>query len=93
MEISGLPHDAPAPFAPATIPAERLAEEREIVQAVKALNGAEMFGHENQLMFQRDSQTQRMVIRMVDRRTNEVVAQIPSEHVLRMAEDLKKASK
>jgi uncharacterized FlaG/YvyC family protein len=93
MEISGVRNDAPAPFAPATIPAGQSAENREIVQAVKALNGAEMFGHDNQLMFQRDSHTQRMVIRMVNRRTNEVVTQIPSEYVLRMAEDLKRSSR
>jgi uncharacterized FlaG/YvyC family protein len=93
MEISAVRANAPAPPAPETIPAVQAAENRDVVQAVKALNGAEMFGHDNQLMFQRDAQTQRMVIRMVDRKTNEVVTQIPAEYVLRLAEDLKRASK
>jgi uncharacterized FlaG/YvyC family protein len=71
------------------IPADRAAENRDIVQAVKAVNGAELFGQDNQLMFQRDPTTQRMVIQMVNRRTKEVVLQIPPEYVLRLAKDLK----
>jgi uncharacterized FlaG/YvyC family protein len=74
----------------ATIPVEKAAENREVVQAIKALNGTEMFGQDNQLMFQRDQQSQRMVVRVVNRKTNEVVSQIPAEYVLRLAEDLKK---
>jgi uncharacterized FlaG/YvyC family protein len=89
MEISGVRGNVPAPPAPAVVPAEQAAENREVVQAVKALNGTEMFGPDNQLMFQRDAQTQRMVIRMVNRKTDEVVVQIPAEYVLRLAEDLK----
>ena len=51
--------------------------------------GAELFGQDNQLTFQRDIETQRMVIRMVNRRTNEVISQIPAEYVLRLSQDLK----
>ena len=76
--------------ASAAIPVEKAAENRELVQAVKALNGTEMFGQDNQLLFQRDPQSQRMVVRVVNRKTNEVVSQIPSDHVLRLAEDLKR---
>jgi len=74
---------APAP----TTPADRAAESREVVQAVKALNGAEMFGHDNVLEFAKDRQTHRMVIRVVNKQTEEVVSQIPPEYVLRLAED------
>ena len=62
---------------------------RDVVQAVKALNGAEMFG-ENELTFQKDQQTHRMVIRIVDKKTQDVVMQIPPEYVLELAEDLKR---
>lgn len=62
-------------------------EARDVVQAIKALNGAEMFGPENELRFQRDLQTQRMVVRLVNRKTSEVVTQVPAEYVLRLAED------
>ena len=79
---------APARSA-APVPAETAANNREIVQAIKALNGTEMFGQDNQLMFQRDSKTQRMVIRVVNQKTKEVVSQIPPEYVLALAEDAK----
>ena len=72
------------------IPVEKAAENREVVQAIKALNGTEMFGQDNQLMFQRDPKSQRMVVRVVNRKTNEVISQIPAEYVLRLAEELKK---
>ena len=64
---------------------DQAAENREVVRAVKALNGTEMFGEENQLMFRRDPETQRMVVRVVNRKTEEVISQIPAEYVLRLA--------
>jgi uncharacterized FlaG/YvyC family protein len=60
-------------------------ENRELIQAVRALNSTEMFGHDNELMFQRDRRTQRMVIQVVNRETHEVISQIPPEYVLRLA--------
>ena len=74
------------------IPVEKAAENREVVQAIKAVNGTEMFGQDNQLMFQRDPESQRMVVRVVNRKTNEVVSQIPAEYVLRLAEELEATS-
>ncbi|MBZ5623084.1 MAG: flagellar protein FlaG [Acidobacteriia bacterium] len=71
------------------IPTEKAAENRPIIQAVKALNGTEMFGHDNQLTFQRDPESKRMVLQVINRNTHEVVSQIPPEYVLRLAEDLK----
>jgi uncharacterized FlaG/YvyC family protein len=82
--VQALPVTAPA------IPVDQAVEKREVVQAVKALNGTEMFGQENELLFQRDTQTQRMVIRVVNRKTKEVVTQVPPEYVLRLADDLKR---
>jgi flagellar protein FlaG len=90
MEITAVDRSAQPQTAPvATIPVEQAAENRDVVRAIKALNGTEMFGEENQLMFRRDPETQRMVIRVVNRQTEEVVSQIPAEYVLRLAEDLK----
>ncbi len=79
---------APAP----TIPVDKAAENREIIQAVKALNGTEMFGQDNVLTFQRDQQTHKMVIRVVNRNTQEVVSQIPAEYLLRLSQDPKPAT-
>ena len=77
---------APAPVAPV----DKTAERRQVVQAVKAVNGTEMFGPENELRFQRDPQTRRMVIKVVNRKTSEVLSQVPAEYVLRLAEDVRK---
>jgi flagellar protein FlaG len=77
----------PAPTV-STEPAEKAAANRDIVQAIKALNSTEMFG-DNELDFQKDPQTQRMVVRVVDRKTKEVISQVPPEYVLRLAENWK----
>lgn len=76
---------APAP----TAPVDKAAEVREVIQAVKALNATEMFGQDNVLMFEKDRHSQRMVIRVVNKNTKEVVSQIPAEYVLRLADDAK----
>ena len=90
MDITAVNRVQALPATAPVIPVDQAAEKREVVQAVKALNGTEMFGQENELLFQRDTQTQRMVIRVVNRKTKEVVTQVPPEYVLRLADDLKR---
>ena len=80
------PWSAAAPVAPVELPQAQ----REVIQAVKALNAAEMFGQENELLFQMDRQAHRVVVQVVNRQTREVVSQVPPEYLLRMAEDLQK---
>jgi uncharacterized FlaG/YvyC family protein len=80
------------PAAPASA-AEQPAQTRDVVQAVKALNATEMFGQENELVFQMDQQAKRMVLQIVNRQTKEVVLQIPPEYVLRLSEDMKNLEK
>jgi flagellar protein FlaG len=90
MDITGVNRNFSAPVTGvAEIPTEKAAENRPIIQAVKALNGTEMFGHDNQLTFQRDPESKRMVVQVINRNTHEVVSQIPPEYVLRLTEDLK----
>jgi flagellar protein FlaG len=64
------------------------AENRELIQAVKAVNQAELFGSGNELSFTMDRDSKRPVIRIVDRTTKEVIRQLPPEYLLRMAQDL-----
>ena len=64
-------------------------ENREIIQAVHAVNASVQLGNNNELTFSLDRQSRRPVIKIVNRETNEVVQQIPNEQVLRLAEDLK----
>jgi uncharacterized FlaG/YvyC family protein len=65
------------------------AANREIIQAVRAVNASVKLGDNNELTFSLDRQTRRPIIKIVNRKTNEVVLQIPNEQVLRLAEDLK----
>ena len=78
-----------APTNTNPVPVDQAAQNREVVQAVKALNGTEMFGEDNQLRFQKDPQTGRMVVKVVNSKTNEVISQIPPQYVLALAADLK----
>jgi len=89
MDLSALNRVEPSVAAVPVSPLEQPAQHRDVVQAVKALNGTEMFGKENELMFQMDRQTKRMVIQVVNQQTKEVISQIPPEYVLRLSEGLR----
>ena len=88
MEITPVSRnmDLSVPLAP-LVASDKQAEQREIIQEVKAVNGAQMLGSENELMFQFDRNSQRMVVRVVNRQTGDLVSQVPPEYVLRLAED------
>jgi uncharacterized FlaG/YvyC family protein len=91
MDLTAIDRSATGVYAPApAVAVDKTAEKREVVQAVKTINGTEMFGPENELRFQKDPETHRLVVRVVNRRSGEVLSQVPEEYVLRLAEDLKK---
>jgi uncharacterized FlaG/YvyC family protein len=90
MEIGSIQSSTQAlAVVPSPVSATETAEKQDIVQAVKALSGTELFGQDNELTFVLDRQTRKPVVRIVNRQTNEVVRQIPPESVLRLAEDLR----
>lgn len=88
--LSRITQGLPAVATP--ISADNASQNRQVVQAVKALNKSEMFGQDNGLDFQTDPVTKRLVVRVVNRTTGEVVSQIPPEYVLQLADDLKQKS-
>ena len=63
-------------------------EQRNLIQAVKAVNASGMLGQDNELTFVLDRALRRAITQIVSKQTGEVVEQIPSEYVLRMAEEL-----
>lgn len=65
---------------------------RDIVQAVGTVNAAGMLGQDNELSFLMDRETQRPVLRIVNRKTKEVIRQVPPEYVLRLARQLRARS-
>lgn len=72
-----------------SVRSERAEKNKEIAQAVKAANDAGGVGPSSELRFAIDQDTGRALIRIVDRVTDEVIAQLPPETALRAAEVLK----
>jgi uncharacterized FlaG/YvyC family protein len=68
-------------------PAKPSEDQKALLQAVKVVNAAEMFGQENQLTFRVDRAAGIAVVRIVNRKTGELVQEIPNEQVLKMAEE------
>ena len=90
MDITAVNRGLPASVgAVSDIPVPKAQEHRDIVRAVRALNQTETCGQDNHLTFHRDQYSRQMVLRVVNRKTGDVVLQVPSEDVLRMAESLK----
>jgi uncharacterized FlaG/YvyC family protein len=90
MEIESIrtnTHTLPA--VPSSVTPDTPVEQKDIIQAVKALSETELFGQNNELTFALDRETRKPVLRIVDRKTNEVVRQIPPESALQLAADLK----
>ena len=62
-------------------------ERRQLIQAVKRLNEAELWGSKNELRIFVDERTRRPAVRIVNRETQEVLQQYPPESVLSLAKD------
>ena len=77
----------PAPTAGPTVPVVARAEQEQLIKAIKAVNATEVFGQDTELVFVLDRQTRKPLLRLVDMRTNEVIRQVPTEHVLRLARE------
>ena len=88
MDVPSIPYWA-APASGTMSPAapSLLADQRALMQAVKAMNATGMFGENHELSFILDRATHQGIVRVVDRDTREVVRQIPAEYVLRLAEE------
>ncbi|HTW66165.1 MAG TPA: flagellar protein FlaG [Bryobacteraceae bacterium] len=87
MVITSLQPNASSPLTRPQVSAAQAAESRQALQAAKSVNESGILG-ENQLVFMVDRQTHRAVFKLVDRNTQQVIAQIPPEYVLRLAQDL-----
>ena len=88
--INNLTQHVSAPAEP-NAPRPVSQDQRTLIQAVKAVNASEMLGQQNELTFIMDRTSRRALVRIVNRKTGELVEQIPPEYVLRMAEELKRS--
>ena len=83
MEIYSL-YGVSLPVDPALKSREHADAYQAVVAAVRALNRSELLGSDRELQFARDSQTQKMVIQIVESQSGDVLDQIPPEQVLRI---------
>jgi len=90
MEVTPLnaAFQVPAPAAASVSPAQK-AQNRQLIEAVYAVNAAALLGEDNKVTFVMDPGSQRPVIQIVNRQTNELIRQIPPEGVLTMAAALR----
>ena len=65
------------------------ANRRELIKAVRAINQEKLYGTDRELTYSIDRNTKRVVTKLVDTITGDVLDQIPSEYVLRLAEEYK----
>jgi len=79
------------PVSPVTaLTHQERVQQRQLIQAVRSMNETEFFGQSSELTFSLDPGTRKPVLKLVDKRTQEVIRQIPPEYLLRLAEDLKR---
>lgn len=76
-----------ASVSPSPVPADRLPEQWNLIQAVRALNMVEYFGKDQELTTVLDREKRRLIVRIVDRKTGQVLRQVPSDYVLEAARD------
>ncbi len=79
------PDAAPVLLVDQPLPAREVAERRELVKAVRAINESSALGQNNELTYAVDRQSRKTVVRIINKQTREVVAQLPSEQVLELA--------
>ena len=75
---------SPEPAGP-----EQAARNREVIKAIKQINEGGGIGPSSELRFALDRESGQAVIKIVDRVTNETIAQVPTEEAVRTAEVLR----
>ena len=68
---------------------EQAARNREVIKAIKQINEGGGIGPSSELRFALDRESGQAVIKIVDRVTNETIAQVPTEEAVRTAEVLR----
>ncbi len=76
-----------APVSPSPVPVDRLPEQWNLIQAVRALNMVEYFGKDQELTMVLDREKRGLVVRIIDKNTGQVIRQVPPDYVLDAARD------
>jgi uncharacterized FlaG/YvyC family protein len=60
-------------------------ENQDLIRSVNSINPTELFGEGTEMTFDMDPQSKRVVVKILNRQTQEVVAQLPAQYVLDLA--------
>jgi uncharacterized FlaG/YvyC family protein len=90
--ISNLSSHLSAATQTAQQPKPTSQDQKTLIQAVKTVNSAQLFGQENELTFIIDRAANIAVVRIVNKKTGAVVQQIPSAQVLKLADEVPEGS-
>jgi len=67
---------------------ETASERRSLASVARVVNESKVLGEGNELVFTLDASSHRMVARILDRTTQQVLEQLPPEYILRLAQEL-----
>jgi hypothetical protein len=62
---------------------------RDMIAAVQAISATDVFGSDRELAFVISRSAGAPVMRVIDRKTNEVVLQVPAAYLLQLAKELR----
>jgi len=85
MDVAPLHNASMVATSPVSVPAEQQAENLQLIQAVHAINAAELYGEDSELTLALDRRTRRATVRLVHRKTRQVIREVPADQVLSMA--------
>ena len=87
LSSNGMAHGVGDPFG--GLPSGMAAEQRNLIQAIKGVSPAELFGRDAELAFVFDRETRKTLVRVLDRASGEVIRQIPAQQMIEMARQWK----
>jgi uncharacterized FlaG/YvyC family protein len=89
MDVTSLNAVQPpvATSVPAAISAEEQAQNRQLIRAVRAVNAVELYGQDSEVTFVLD-QTGHPLLQVVNRKTKEIIRQIPPQDLLSAAKSV-----
>jgi len=89
MDVAPVGNSGQALLAtPAAAGANWPAANRELIRCVMGIDASELFGAGTELAFALDRDTKRLVVRVLNQHTGEVLWQAPPEYILQLARTL-----
>lgn len=76
--------------ASAAVPPGQLANNRNLIQAIQAVNESGTLADNTEITFQIDRNSRLPLVQIIDTTTNKVIEQIPPEYIIQLAETLGK---